>query len=119
MKKRGIADMEVVLSRSLQVGVLLSAAVICAGLAMFLVTGSGGYPGGGFPTSPAAVLRGAVAGKPYAVILAGLMLLIATPVFRVAVSIVEFAREKDHAFVVITAAVLGILILSFLLGRVE
>lgn len=119
MKKRGTEEMEIIISRSLQVGVLLSAAVMCVGLVLFFVTGSSGYPGGKFPTSPSEILRGLTALRPYAVILTGLMLLIATPVFRVAVSLVEFVREKDHAFVVITAAVLGILILSFLLGKVE
>lgn len=119
MKKHNMEEVEIVISRSLRVGVLLSAAVMLAGLLMFLITGSGGYPGGTFPTEPGAILRGLMTLKPYAVILAGLMLLILTPVFRVGVSIIEFAKERDYRYVVITALVFGILLVSFWLGRVE
>ena len=119
MKKHDIEEVEVVISRSLQVGVLLSALVMLAGTLMFFITGSSGYPADTFPTDLGAILRGGVALKPYAVILAGLMLLIITPVFRVGVSIVEFAKERDFRYVGITALVFVILIISFLLGKVE
>jgi uncharacterized membrane protein len=46
----------------------------------------------------------------------GLLLLIATPVARVAVSIILFARQRDYTFVLITSTVLLLLILSFALG---
>ena len=48
---------------------------------------------------------------------AGLLLLIATPVLRVAVSIFAFVYEKDKVFVIITSIVLGLLLLSFILGK--
>jgi len=57
--------------------------------------------------------------KGEAVIAAGLLMLIATPVLRVGVSIFIFVFEKDWAFVVTTTFVLGMLILSFFLGKVE
>jgi uncharacterized membrane protein len=47
----------------------------------------------------------------------GLLVLIATPVMRVALSVVTFWLEKDRAFVIITASVLSLLILSLLLGK--
>lgn len=52
-----------------------------------------------------------------AIIMAGLLLLIATPVMRVAVSIVAFIFERDAVFVAVTAFVLAMLILSFVLGK--
>ena len=56
---------------------------------------------------------------PQSIIALGLLLLIATPILRVAVSIIAFALERDYRFVVITAIVLVILILSnFLLGNI-
>ena len=119
MKKRGIEEVEVVISRSLQIGVLLSAVVMLAGMLMFFITGSSGYPADTFPTGVGAILQGIVALKPYAIILAGLMLLIITPVFRVGVSIIEFAKEKDFRYVWITTLVFVILIISFLMGKVE
>ncbi len=51
-----------------------------------------------------------------AIIMTGLLLLIATPVLRVAASIMIFLYERDLAFVVITTVVLLLLLLSFLLG---
>ena len=47
----------------------------------------------------------------------GLMLLVATPVLRVAVSVIAFGLERDMRYVIITLIVLAILITSFLLGR--
>jgi len=46
----------------------------------------------------------------------GLLVLIATPVTRVAVSIVAFIRMRDRRYVVITTVVLALLLLSFFLG---
>jgi len=74
-------------------------------------------PAGAFPRTAAWILGGALRLDGRAVIVTGLLLLIATPVLRVAVSIVSFARERDRAFVVITSAVLGLLLLSLVLGR--
>ena len=50
-------------------------------------------------------------------VIPGLLLLIATPVLRVFVSIIAFALEKDRVYVVITSVVLALLILSFVLGK--
>jgi uncharacterized membrane protein len=49
--------------------------------------------------------------------MAGLLLLIATPVLRVAVSILAFVYQRDRAFVAITSIVLALLLTSFVLGR--
>jgi len=43
--------------------------------------------------------------------------LIATPVMRVAVSILVFVYENDRIFILITCVVLALLLLSFLLGE--
>ncbi|MGB9457643.1 MAG: DUF1634 domain-containing protein [Bryobacteraceae bacterium] len=49
---------------------------------------------------------------PQAVIFAGLLLLIATPVARVACSLVAFALERDRVYVVCTLLVLVVLLYS-------
>ena len=59
----------------------------------------------------------ALHGDGRAIIEIGLLLLIATPVMRVAFSMVAFALEKDRLYVVLTLIVLVILLLS-LFGRV-
>jgi uncharacterized membrane protein len=56
-------------------------------------------------------------GDPLAIIALGLLILLATPFARVAISILTFALERDWTFTAITALVLLILVVSFLLGR--
>jgi uncharacterized membrane protein len=117
----------------LRIGVSASAVCILLGVIVLVVTGATGYGGtisnlshltrytsgaqGRFPTAPGDVIAGLVQFKPYAIIALGLLLLILTPVIRVAASIVIFLLERDYAYVVITAFVLLILIVSFLLGK--
>jgi uncharacterized membrane protein len=65
-------------------------------------------------TSVAGVVRGVRALDPRAVIQLGLLLLIATPVARVAFSLVAFLRQRDRTYVVITSIVLLLLLYSLL-----
>ncbi len=53
-----------------------------------------------------------------AIIVAGLLLLIATPVARVVISIATFAVERDWTYVAITTIVFLLLIVSFFIGKV-
>ena len=62
------------------------------------------------------VAAGLRSGHGQAIIAAGLLLLIATPVARVALSIIVFAVERDALYVVITSAVLLRLLFSFAAG---
>jgi uncharacterized membrane protein len=62
------------------------------------------------------VVREAVAGKPYAIIGFGMLLLIATPVIRVALSVVFFLVQRDWLYVAITLFVLAVLLLSLVAG---
>lgn len=119
MRKSNIDEVEIIISRSLQIGVVFSAAVMLVGLSLFLITGDSGYPGNTFPTNLLVIFQGLISLKPYAVILTGLFILILTPVFRVGVSVLVFFKEKDFLYVKITMLVFAILIISFLLGKVE
>lgn len=116
-KKQDITDVELAVSRWLRIGVLISAAVIFAGLIFFFVQGDSGYQDGAYPHNLPDIMNGLQAWKPYAVITAGLILLILTPVLRVAISIWVFMREGDKLYTVIAAVVLVILIISFLAGK--
>lgn len=129
-----ITRMELVISYVLRVGVLLSAAVILLGILRFAQTSSTGYASvqphqlseilayhkhagpGYFPTSPSAVMWDAFAGKPYAIIGLGMLLLISTPVVRVALSVLFFLLKEDWLYVGITTFVLAVLLLSLLTG---
>jgi uncharacterized membrane protein len=114
-----LKKMELIISRALNIGVTTSAIVVFLGLLMLIITGKSGYSPGYYPTTPLLIIKGFLALKPYAVILTGLLLLILTPVFRVAVSIITFLYEKDYTYTFITTLVFIILIISFILGKVE
>jgi uncharacterized membrane protein len=128
-----LIDMELVISRLLRLGVYTSSAVILAGVLMMIVTRSTGYSAvgsyhlatvmqyhahtaGEFPVTVPEVIHGALLLKPFAVIMLGALLLIATPVMRVAVSLVAFVLEGDRAYAWITLYVLVVLLVSFLMG---
>lgn len=122
------AGTERAISQILRIGVTSSLVAITAGTLLSFVR-AGGYgrepadvarligPAGAFPRSAAWIVGGLLRLDGGAVIVTGLLLLILTPALRVAVSIVSFAKERDRAFVVITSAVLGLLLLSLVLGR--
>ena len=105
----------------LQGGVMLSASIILIGLLMLPFCSKGFSVSGlfSFPQTFSQIWAGLLALQPQSIIALGLLVLIATPILRVAVSIIAFALERDYRFVVITALVLVILILSnFLLGNI-
>jgi uncharacterized membrane protein len=72
-----------------------------------------------FPHTLGQVLKGTARGEGSATVMVGLVLLIATPVLRVAISIFAFAFQRDRIFVVITSIVFILLLVSFFLGKVE
>jgi uncharacterized membrane protein len=109
------------LGHALRAGVLLAAAIVAAGAAVFLSTRGAmptdykvfhGEPGS--LRSIRGIVAGAWTGNGQALIQTGLLVLIGTPVARVVFSVVAFARERDWLYVVITAIVLGLLGFSLL-----
>jgi uncharacterized membrane protein len=117
----GWADerVEQVMGRLLLVGVLVAAGVVLVGGVAYLVR-HGGEPADqhafrGEPAelrSPAGIAASAGALGSRGVILLGLLLLIATPVARVAFSVFTFVRERDTTYVLATLFVLGVLLYS-------
>jgi uncharacterized membrane protein YfcA/uncharacterized membrane protein len=108
-----IRKTELIISGVLRGGVLLSVAVILGGLGYFYALRLlGELPHPVFPDTIAGVAAGLGAGEPVPIITAGLLILLATPVLRVAVSIVAFAIEEDRTYVIITCLVLVILLFS-------
>ncbi len=65
------------------------------------------------------VMEGALAARGRAFVMVGLLVMMAVPVMRVALSLLIFRQQKDRLYVGITAAVLAMLVLSFLLGAVH
>ena len=121
---------DIAISRVLRTGVLLSIAVIATGMLVTFIHHPSYFssrPSLGtltsatesYPRTVGSVVEGAMEGRGQAIISLGVLLLIATPVARVALSIIIFAIEHDRLYVLITTAVLLLLILSFVLGGIE
>lgn len=117
-------------SKVLRYGTIISAAVLALGLVVLLLNEPSQVPGTvqsmlssgfGAPTlSPTALLSGLASGNPLNVLEVGTLVLLATPIARVAASVVLFLREKDITYVAITVLVLAMLLLAiFVLGPVE
>ena len=99
MSGESIDRLEATLGRLLQRGVMSAAACLAAGLAIWM---SGRVPG------VATVL-----------LTAGLMILMATPILRVVVSLVEYARIRDWFFVSTTLFVFGVLVVTLTLALLQ
>ncbi|MFZ0706229.1 MAG: DUF1634 domain-containing protein [Candidatus Korobacteraceae bacterium] len=121
MSAKGWTDqgMEVIIGVLLRTGVLLAASVVLIGGVTYLVRHGGeranyssfhGEPEG--LKSIPGIAKGMAGLHGQAIIQFGLLLLIATPVARVAFSAVGFAMERDHMYVVVTLIVLAILLYS-------
>ena len=112
-------EVELLLGRLLQVGVAIAGVVVLAGGVLYLLRHGGGRPHyGTFVGEPVelrsltGILGATMAMRGRGIIQLGLLLLIATPVARVAFSLLAFLRERDRAYVVITSFVLALLLLS-------
>lgn len=115
--RKEMLEVEIVIGKIMRIGVLFSAAVMILGFAMFLITGNSGYPATSFPTTLPAIWQGLISFNAYAYMMAGIYLLILTPVLRVVISIYAFYQEKDILYVKITSLVLLILIISVIVGH--
>lgn len=115
---------ETAVGRLLRAGVVLAAAVVLCGAAIYLWHHGGARPDyhvfrgesrslrhlGGI-LHDAAVLKGRE------VIQFGLLLLIATPVMRVAFCAYAFARQRDRLYVLVSLVVLAVLLFSLFVMR--
>ena len=112
---------ENIVGNLLRAGVILSAVVVLCGGALYLIK-YGHAPADyrifrGEPTdlkSLSGIVRDAFTLHSRGIIQLGLLLLIATPVARVAFSIFGFAEEKDRMYVTFTVIVLLILLYSLI-----
>jgi uncharacterized membrane protein len=99
MSDEAIGRLEVHLGRLLQAGVLTSAACLAVGLALWM--------------------SGAAPGAAGAILTLGLMILMATPILRVVVSLVEYVRMRDWFFVATTVIVFGVLLVTVTLALLK
>jgi len=127
MNLRDPESMNVIIGKVLRYGVLLSGVIIVLGVAGLFVSSGGSdtsgwlaynpnsIPHDSIDTSLPALLNGLVSFAPFSWIELGVLVLIATPVSRVLISIFLFAAERDRLYVLITAVVLALLLFSMLI----
>ncbi len=121
MKAAGWSDerVEMIIGICLRAGVMIAAAIVATGGILYLVRH--GFEPVRYSVfqgessdlrGMSGILSGALALRSRNIIQLGVLFLIATPVARVAFSVIAFALQKDRAYVFITLAVLGILLFS-------
>jgi uncharacterized membrane protein len=126
--KPGLSDYqaEQLIGKLLRIGVLTAAAVVFLGGLVYLVQHSGEEGLAKlqeFKSEPAelrnilGIIQFTLAGHSRGLIQLGLVLLIATPVSRVILSVFLFGRQRDWAYVLITLFVLLVLLYSLFLER--
>jgi uncharacterized membrane protein len=113
--------LETIIGNLLRAGVLLAAATVFLGGALYLVQHHADRvayrqftPGGVDLQTVGGVLHSAAHLDSQGLIQFGLLLLIATPVARVALAVVGFALEKDRLYAMVSLIVLAILVFSLM-----
>jgi uncharacterized membrane protein len=115
---------EVTIGNLLRAGVLLAAVVVLIGGTVYLARHGGATPHyrvfRGEPTdlrTVSGILADAISLRGRGIIQLGLLILLATPVARVAFSVFAFAMQRDVLYVAVTLVVLAVLIFSLAGGR--
>ncbi len=115
--------MELIIGNLLRAGVIIAAAVVFLGAVMFFMHHGGATPSyrvfAGEPAYLRAIMpvvHDALAFHGLGLMQLGLLLLIATPVARVAFSIGAFALQRDFMYIIITCIVLAVLLYSMMGG---
>jgi uncharacterized membrane protein len=117
-------NVEELIGTLLRLGVTLAAAVVLFGGSVYLARHGRAAPQYhvfvGEPTdlrSLSGIVKDALAFRGRGLIQLGLLLLIATPIARVAFSVAAFAIQRDRLYVVVTLIVLAVLIYSLTGGH--
>jgi uncharacterized membrane protein len=124
MRTQADIKMEIAVGHLLRIGVSVAAAVVLTGWVMYLAQAHGMAPnyrqfhGKPIPVMQAgSIFKGAILLDSRSVIESGLLLLIATPVARVILCVIDFARQKDKLYVAVSSIVLAVLVYSIFFRR--
>ncbi|RFS24498.1 DUF1634 domain-containing protein [Chitinophaga silvatica] len=120
----GDRDIALFIGRFLRIGVLTACSIALIGGFWYLVqSGAADMPDYSHFTGEEAgyttfhgIFKGVAEGSATEIIQLGVLVLLATPIFRVFFSLLAFALEKDWLYVVITTIVLGIILFSMFGG---
>jgi uncharacterized membrane protein len=105
------------ISRVLRAGVVTSAVLMMAGVAVEMAST---YPLMDGLVDPLAVVRAALSGYAVstgiALLSGGILVLMLTPIIRVLAALVSFILENDNTFTLVAAVVLGMFVLELLVS---
>jgi len=107
-------DLNEIVHRVLVVGLLISTVLMLIGLVMDLLLYHT-LPTTVFP--PAEAIQRAISLRPSGFLSLGLLTLILTPLLRVVGSLLVFAWERDGRYVLVTALVLIVMVVSLWIGQ--
>ena len=107
-----VEDINRLIYHVLRAGVVVSVAILLFGFVLVAFTGHP-IPDGSIP--PRALARPLVTFTPEGYLSLGVLILIFTPVVRVFLSLVSFAKERDRQYVLMTAIVSANLLVSLVL----
>lgn len=117
-------EMDSIIGNLLRVGVFVAGTIVLIGGIFYLIGHGGEIPEyrifHGQPVdlrTLSGILGDVVQFRARAIVQLGFLLLIATPVARVAFSVYAFARQKDLIYVIVTLFVLAVLIFSLAGGH--
>jgi uncharacterized membrane protein len=112
-------QLQLLLGNALRTGVLAAAVVVCVGGALYLARHGSASPDyqmfKGEPSdlcSVVGIARAALSGSGRGIIQLGFLLLIATPVMRVALALAGFAGQRDAIYLAVSLTVLLLLLYS-------
>jgi uncharacterized membrane protein len=108
--------LENIIGNLLRAGVGLAAALVLAGGLWYLADNGGAELSYAHFAESGGIRTMFTLPAPQVLILAGLLVLVATPVARVIFSLLAFVLERDWEYVVLTAVVLAVLTYSILVG---
>ncbi|MBX9258362.1 DUF1634 domain-containing protein [Desmonostoc muscorum CCALA 125] len=113
------------LGNLLRIGVILATALVFVGGILYLIRHGREAPNyhffrGELPEfrSPSGVLTSIASGRRRGIIQLGLLVLIATPVIRVACSLLAYVRERNFTYIIVTLIVLLGLLYSLIGGYI-
>jgi uncharacterized membrane protein len=116
-------DMQAVIGWVLRLGVIISMLIVIVGGVIYLcrhgnsIADYAVFKGVPDFVHPSGIINGILTNHGRAIIQAGIILLIATPVLRVLFSAIGFILEKDYLYTAITLLVLLIIFASMLSGH--
>ncbi|NSL88705.1 DUF1634 domain-containing protein [Chitinophaga solisilvae] len=116
-------DIQQLIGKQLRIGVITSSIIVFIGGMIYLYRHGHEIPDyrtftgvrEGLDNLPG-ILKGVLANQGRDIIQLGVVLLIATPIIRITLSVITFFLEKDYLYVVITLIVLSVITFSMLGG---